>query len=303
MPCDFCKTKNIREPCFKLFGPKTDARLNPSRPIPTAIDAVIEPEDVLLLQYAYSRQLDDFYSLIVTRLPFIYGQSLSSPSLRHAVLAWAAMEIGFPQYRRHKSQMYQELAAKIKDPALITETDIFASFLFMCGTKFTSEENLKHAKGCLSMMRALLDEIQKGKHVSDFFSACAPLLYELVNIFLKTENLRDVKKVQFPKWILCPEGGILKGIDALAGFDISQKCIPQNSVIADLAMIPMVNVFFSLLEIMLYKVHCERLDILGWTPSMEGVVQTVSQHLRDPEYLVAYDAFLPLCDKDLSCIW
>jgi hypothetical protein len=262
LPCDFCKAKNIREPCFKLFGPQTEALLNPSRPIPTAIDAVIEPEDVLLLQYAYSRPSEYIIWLIINRLGLVYGQSLPSPGLRHAVLAVAAAEIGSPQffnqYQCHKSQMYRELAAKIKDLALITETDIFASFLFMALKQSTREEKLNHAKGCLAMIRALLDEIKRGKHVSDFFSVCAPLLCRVLNFFLTSHELNLRKEVQFPNQILYLERGIVKGVDALTGSNTSQK-------VACIVVLQMLGAFATVLKIVKYN--------LKWTPSMECVVQ------------------------------
>ena len=275
-----------------------EARLNPSRPIPTAIDAVIEPEDVLLLQYAYSRPFDAFGWLIVNRLQFVYGQSLLSPSLRHAVLAAAAKEIGLPrfspQYQRHKSQTYRELAAKIKDPALITEADIFASFLFLLEEPSTSGERFEHAKGCLAMMRALVYEIPRGKYVSDFFSACAPLLYEFANTIQNViQTLSYGPEVQLPKWSLGLEGGVIKCIHALAGFDSLEKCVQWNPNIAALVSVPMINAFVTLLQIAINKVHCYRLDIVEWSPALEGVVQTAFQHAKEPEYLAVFEVSAP----------
>jgi hypothetical protein len=45
----------------------------------------------------------------------------------------------------------------------------------------------------------------------------------------------------------------------------------------------------SLMDIAMYRTKCYQLDILEWTPVMDGVVETLSQRLKDPECLGALE--------------
>jgi hypothetical protein len=92
--CEFCQERNITT-CVKIWGPHKEGRI--SRLVPTAIDAVIEAEDVLLLQLAYS---DSFYykgtviGQLLKRFAVIFGPSINDASLRQAMLAFTAASAG-----------------------------------------------------------------------------------------------------------------------------------------------------------------------------------------------------------------
>ena len=123
------------------------------------------------------------------------------------------------------SQMFKELAARIKDPAPITETDILASFIILNGVdELTDRETLNHAKACLSMMRAHIGQIPRRKYVSDFFCAWV----RTINIWgascysnyykFDVENRSAIPGMDF--WAAT---WILKVAHVLIGFDVEQR--------------------------------------------------------------------------------
>lgn len=82
LPCDFCRARNITFPCIKLLGSKITGRASLCLPVPTAIDAVINSEDVLLLQYAYSEKFKSrLFSAMIKQLGVEYEQAMPCPSL------------------------------------------------------------------------------------------------------------------------------------------------------------------------------------------------------------------------------
>jgi hypothetical protein len=86
----------VKHPCYKLLGPNTQSKLDPSRPPPTPSDAVIEPEEVLLLDFIYTEKIleTSFWSRMLFLLKFfakdtVFGPSIRCPTLRYAMLVVA----------------------------------------------------------------------------------------------------------------------------------------------------------------------------------------------------------------------
>src|SRR5271170_7658235 len=95
LPCEFCQTRNLPV-CLKKLGQKSEEVK--SRVPPTPDDSVIPPQDVLLLQFAYSDEFANSAGLFIRnlfrRFSFMFGPSINNQSLRHATLAWAAASVG-----------------------------------------------------------------------------------------------------------------------------------------------------------------------------------------------------------------
>src|SRR5579862_5555862 len=91
-PCEFCRTRNGSgpSPCIKKWGKKKEEAL--SRGISTAF-ADIPSHDILLLQYCYSEAFERSGGVLIARLlqkfAAVFGSSIDSKSLRHAILAYA----------------------------------------------------------------------------------------------------------------------------------------------------------------------------------------------------------------------
>ena len=134
LPCQFCSSRQISGPCRKFRGPKAAARVEPSRPIPTAEDAVIRAEDVLLLDYAYSNEdlshawAKSLFRVMATQ----YGPNISSLPLRHTMLALCAsllpqMQFG-DRFLHHKAESYRALFERVGHPNNLTEADVLAAW-------------------------------------------------------------------------------------------------------------------------------------------------------------------------------
>ena len=92
LPCEWCLKRNINA-CIKRPGEKAEG-IKLGRLPPTSNDSVIVPQDVLLLQFAYSDEFSSvggaFIGNLFRKFPPVFGVSIDSDSLRHATLAWAA---------------------------------------------------------------------------------------------------------------------------------------------------------------------------------------------------------------------
>jgi hypothetical protein len=152
--------------CIKLPGPKAAAQLSPSRPIPTAIDAVITAEEGLLLTFAYSRPsrfvcLNAFFKILAIE----YGPSISNSSLRHAVLARTA--VGLPSTQRlqiledHKQQASEALARKFEAKIPLNDAEILAFCILAlteheCGVE--PSQQLDICSRCTSLLLSISDD-------------------------------------------------------------------------------------------------------------------------------------------------
>jgi hypothetical protein len=145
------------EPCLKLPGPKSLSPINPSRPIPTAIASVIEPDDVVVLQYAYSLE-GTFWASCCKQFAIEYGIAISHASLRHAMLATAACEHPSihmkQQIEYHKREACRQLIRSIETPS---DGDVFAAnmLVWVALQQGLETEALSHVKGFLAMNKHL----------------------------------------------------------------------------------------------------------------------------------------------------
>jgi hypothetical protein len=166
----------------KLPGPKTCASQGPSRPIPTAIDAVIDSSDVLLLQYAYSNKMwNNVISAVIQKLPSIYGLPLYAGPLRHAILSLSATYIGSEvhidqtEFHCHKARLM--LINRLATPTVVNELDVLATFVlalqaWTCGAR--SREISVHVRGCASMLQELASE----SRLSNVLRVFGPLIFD-----------------------------------------------------------------------------------------------------------------------------
>lgn len=186
--CEFCRSRRISEPCIKLPGPRTAARVAPSRPLPTPIDAVIRDEDVVLLEYAFS--LDDglTYKMSTALFKLIrsqYGSTIQQTSLRQAMLAWCAYHLRREEFRsrgdEHKRQATSALIHNLDSSTVINDADIFATWILMeiAALNGSPREVLTHANGCQSFLRCALEKSNK-RQPSDLLKVFAAFLFDYV---------------------------------------------------------------------------------------------------------------------------
>lgn len=166
-----------------------EARMRPAWALPAPDDSIIEREDLMLFEYAYS---DDLYC--TTRL-FVamellrkfragYGGMIPCASLRHAILGLAASEI---QYRERVDQSYEGkrvdhinkacralMTKKAKD---IEDGDVFAALLLSFTTTGFDEQYYNHKKGMLSMLN-ILNSRRATKGTRDMFDCFRPVFVE-----------------------------------------------------------------------------------------------------------------------------
>lgn len=162
MVCDFCRSRQIRDPCVKVPGPNTYRRLSPSRPIATPIDCTLTPEEGLLLQYAYAGPIKwdsllSFFRVLASN----YGPSLPTSALRSAVLASAAYALPAEQFKsirdHHEAQGWKSISPKLHSGALLTDEEAFAACILadMAWDAQPTSPNALHtiqrSKSCLEL--------------------------------------------------------------------------------------------------------------------------------------------------------
>ena len=162
LPCEFCERKHSNSPCIKKWGPKRESGSTPSWAVGPPDDAIVKPEDRLLFQYAYSDELfQDKSSWTLLRLmrKFIagYGGTLSSPSLRHAILALAAHKLPAAQFGEQETKHTQNaiIALRKKTVNTVDDSDLLAT-LILSNTARTRNEHLIHRNGMLACLNILL---------------------------------------------------------------------------------------------------------------------------------------------------
>ena len=129
--------------------------------MPTPDDAIVASEDRLLFQYAFSDELfEDKSSWTLLRLlhKFAagYGGTLSSASLRYAVLALAAHKLPVAQFGEQEKKHTQSAIAVLKKKTVSTvdDSDLLAT-LILSNTVPTRSEHLIHRNGMLACLNVL----------------------------------------------------------------------------------------------------------------------------------------------------
>lgn len=280
-------------PCFKLYGPKTEARLSPSRPIPTAIDAVISAEDVLLLQYAYSEQYGVHWSFIQT-LPCEYGHTIEFAPLRHAVLAYAAGELPHDQFHErsqyHSCQTYEMLINKLDSAETITESDVFASCVLASNkiVRWRIDTVGVSYVECFLSLSKIFAKTSRGR--SDFFNCFGSLGFDLVN--KSSTCCRD--SIDTRKEIFGPEHSCrqrLRCLNRLVGE--SSYTTRDDAVWLSLAL--SLNIQFSL---MITAVEEEAIGNFQRDPAFMEHLEYIKLDLDDLVYVAAPQKLNPFEDED-----
>ena len=188
LTCQFCRSRGINSPCVKLPGPKTASSL----PVQITDTADVNSQDGLLLEFAYSKKYPmGLHSALFKIMATQYGLSISSSSLRHAILAEAALQLPYQQfgdiYVDHANHARTSLRRKISDPHAIDDADLLASYLLMCGAAWTSSwsEAEIHAKGC----RSLLTHFREKRYSSPFLVIFGPMIKDRASYFVQKASL------------------------------------------------------------------------------------------------------------------
>jgi hypothetical protein len=176
-PCEFCRSRNIRTVCVKLPAAKA---AGPSRPLPTAIDAILNPDDALLLAFAYSNSTRPtrFHGVnaFIKILGGEYGPSLHDPTLRHAIIALSSFGLPSAQFSpsltRHKERAWELLEPQFESRNTATEASVFAIFILMFLDRDTKAPlyYLETVRKCKVMLNSL-SAIQRLHPLITVFSA------------------------------------------------------------------------------------------------------------------------------------
>ena len=168
------------------------------RPIPTAIDQAICPQDVMLLQYVYS---DEFawhgfgWSMLLVDLlrkfRVIFGPSIGSSSLRHAMLALAATLSPFTELGNNREAHTEtSCRALMTIRTTIDEADLFAAFLLALVSCVRGDFStfLIHLKGVAALLNELARKASSNGYLSQlhmFWPLARDILLESSRTFLR----------------------------------------------------------------------------------------------------------------------
>jgi hypothetical protein len=171
-----------------VLGPKAEATI--ARMI-TSIDGIIQPQDVMLLQFAYSVNFEwlNFGSSITNLLKkfvSVFGPSIDNKSLRHAILAWAAAFQPFSSSQHECIERHSIAAAKAivkKTLETIDEADLFATVMLTIlyaspGTQDISKFGI-HVRGFVAVMSVLSQKSRHKGYNSELFKFW-PLALDLI---------------------------------------------------------------------------------------------------------------------------
>jgi hypothetical protein len=168
LPCEFCQSRNLPEPCVKLRGPKTE---EVPRPLSTAADDVIDPYDLALLRPLYTGTAEFYmgtpWKAFWSTLPQAFGETIPSESLRHAALLYAShrhyLSGPIPLANRAKILLHSYLACrsirrKMENGEPNQEADCVAIFLLaaMAGESYNFAECQVHCVGLICMLENML---------------------------------------------------------------------------------------------------------------------------------------------------
>jgi hypothetical protein len=181
----------------KLPGPKAAKLLAPSRLIPTAIEAKISGDEVLLLQSIYAEERGSpMARSLIRQFAIAYGESIRCKTLRHAILAYAAVLLPPEEFgecsERHASEATTRLICRISAPETVDETHVFAAGMLMwrLWVRNCKDVALIHAHGVIKMLSLLRE---KGEDQSPILRVFGPLAFSDANFYIsmcqKSENM------------------------------------------------------------------------------------------------------------------
>jgi hypothetical protein len=137
----------------------------------------------MLLEHAYSENggVGHWHQPIIRMLANQFGSSISSRSLRHAVLTysakWLPEKLFLEKLEYHRALSIRALSLKIRNPKRIDEADVFASWFLSQISYFGHFEASCHAAGCISMLAALSENVTT-ESVSMIRTVFEPYLFD-----------------------------------------------------------------------------------------------------------------------------
>lgn len=128
---------------------------------------------------------DNITAAVIKRLPAVYGLSLTSGPLRHAILALAAAYLGTEQHIEqtefHAHQARRFLITRLATPSVIDEADVLGAFvlaIYAWTGPVSRKEIMIHVRGCASMLQTL-SEKSRLSHVLRVFG---PLIFDYLTL-------------------------------------------------------------------------------------------------------------------------
>lgn len=210
-----------------------------------------------------------------------YGPAIPDPSLRYAIIAWAAQRLPPEQFQRkfelHRFKARRNLIIKLRSPHTVGPPDIFAAILLAWLSQCSSpDESVAHTSGCISMLQYLANSL-KHKPLSRLLSALEPLVWGILNVFQGVSELSITgHRKTFTEVVRCFEGLPWTGIGPMPrlGNRVQALYMYINRLFL---------VSFSWLRT---SVACEvGLDVcIDGVSSVELMVQHMKTELGDPEF-------------------
>jgi len=190
LPCEFCQSRGIREPCIKRWGPKKEMSVYPSRSI-SRYDGTIPLEDVQTLQFTYYHgmswnDLQTHLSELIRKLSFHFQPSIVHAGFRHSVLACCYRE----KYkdseptdteRQHMVRAVQGLRRALEDKNSVNGGDMFTSFFLTLWLTRTREiEQFELSSYAIVELMKLLSERRQSSPALETFSAYWPIVRDQI---------------------------------------------------------------------------------------------------------------------------
>lgn len=289
------------------------------RPISTAADQVICAQDVMLLQYVYS---DNFVwhgfgwsrllAALLRKFRVIFGASISSLSLRHAMLALAdtlnpSTNLNTNRGEAHTANFCKALMTKTR--AQIDEGDLFAAFLLALDSCVRGEFStfLIHLKGVAALLNELTKKASSEGYLIQlhmFWPLARDLLLESCRTFLRANMcviwfFTTCRRLVGPQSLLCR-------IQYLGELNIAD---PRG----DHAFVQTVWQYSVVLRNCFRKTLCRQLQGLE---NMEGEIESIVSELKSDlnsiemtdivkrlNFSIVYDGNPHLNSGDDMCIY
>jgi hypothetical protein len=154
----------------------------PDLPIPD--NAIIKPDDGMLLQFAFSQDIFESYggrNMPTLMHKFLAGSGniFSSAALRHAVMAFAAHYLRTRQFQPQEIEHSEKAsrALRMKTVDTVDDTDLFAAWILMDISNVKSVQEI-HRDGMLSILHILLSKASKESRASNIFAPFRPMFTE-----------------------------------------------------------------------------------------------------------------------------
>lgn len=145
------------------------------------IEEALAPEDVLVLEFAYTQTVTLMASFI-KQMAIAYGRSISPTPLRYAILAYGAFKHPCPSSNRTPTDYFQkassELLRRVMVPARIQDSDVFAAMILAWLSICTGHKEMSrlHGRGCMSLLGHMLQG--NPGQLSDIIAIFTPLVVD-----------------------------------------------------------------------------------------------------------------------------